>query len=129
MPDINEVCTAAANAVSSIAGLRCKAKVRYRQADQDCIVTGLDDDKVEAELANKYGAAFVSVPSIGVGIGILGLAGVELRLPGLSMLSLFGEARYGYSAQFTQIEGAGDEDLEVDNLGGLGVHGGLRFSF
>jgi hypothetical protein len=92
-------------------------------------INDFDDDKVEAGLAKKYGTPFVSVPSIGVGIGILGLAGVELRLPGLSMLSLFGEARYEYSAQFTQIKGVGDEDLEVDNLGGLGVHGGLRFSF
>jgi tRNA-specific 2-thiouridylase len=28
-------------------GLRCRAKVRYRQADQDCVVTALDDDRVE----------------------------------------------------------------------------------
>jgi tRNA-specific 2-thiouridylase len=28
-------------------GLRCRAKVRYRQADQDCVVTALDDGKVE----------------------------------------------------------------------------------
>ena len=28
-------------------GLRCRAKVRYRQPDQDCVVTVLDDDKVE----------------------------------------------------------------------------------
>ena len=28
-------------------GLRCRAKVRYRQPDQDCLVTALDDDRVE----------------------------------------------------------------------------------
>ena len=28
-------------------GLRCRAKVRYRQADQDCVVKGLDDNTVE----------------------------------------------------------------------------------
>jgi len=28
-------------------GLRCRAKVRYRQPDQDCVVTALDDDRVE----------------------------------------------------------------------------------
>jgi len=29
------------------AGLRCTAKVRYRQADQGCVVTALSDDRVE----------------------------------------------------------------------------------
>jgi tRNA-uridine 2-sulfurtransferase len=28
-------------------GLRCRAKVRYRQADQDCVVKALDDGRVE----------------------------------------------------------------------------------
>ena len=28
-------------------GLRCRAKVRYRQDDQDCVVTALDDDRIE----------------------------------------------------------------------------------
>ena len=28
-------------------GLRCRAKVRYRQADQDCVVKTLGDDRVE----------------------------------------------------------------------------------
>jgi tRNA-specific 2-thiouridylase len=28
-------------------GRRCRAKVRYRQADQDCVVRALDDDRVE----------------------------------------------------------------------------------
>jgi len=28
-------------------GLRCRAKVRYRQPDQDCVVSALDDDRVE----------------------------------------------------------------------------------
>ena len=29
------------------AGLRCKAKVRYRQADQGCVVTALDDNRLD----------------------------------------------------------------------------------
>ena len=28
-------------------GLRCRAKVRYRQPDQDCVVTALDEDRVK----------------------------------------------------------------------------------
>jgi tRNA-specific 2-thiouridylase len=37
-------------------GLRCRAKVRYRQADQDCVVTALDDDKVEVHFDERQKA-------------------------------------------------------------------------
>ena len=34
-------------------GLRCRAKVRYRQADQDCVVKALADDKVEVRFDDR----------------------------------------------------------------------------
>jgi len=37
-------------------GLRCRAKVRYRQDDQDCVVTALDDDKVEVRFDGRQKA-------------------------------------------------------------------------
>ena len=37
-------------------GLRCRAKVRYRQADQDCVVTTLDDDRVEVRFDERQKA-------------------------------------------------------------------------
>jgi tRNA-specific 2-thiouridylase len=37
-------------------GLRCRAKVRYRQADQDCMVKVLDDDKVEVQFDERQKA-------------------------------------------------------------------------
>jgi tRNA-specific 2-thiouridylase len=37
-------------------GLRCRAKVRYRQADQDCVVTALDDGKVEVHFDERQKA-------------------------------------------------------------------------
>ncbi len=41
---------------SLAAGLRCRAKVRYRQADQDCVVTALDDGKVEVHFDERQKA-------------------------------------------------------------------------
>ncbi len=38
------------------AGLRCRAKVRYRQADQDCVVRTLDGDKVEVHFEARQKA-------------------------------------------------------------------------
>ena len=38
------------------AGLRCRAKVRYRQADQDCAVRALDGDKVEVRFEARQKA-------------------------------------------------------------------------
>ncbi len=37
-------------------GLRCRAKVRYRQADQDCVVVALDDDRVEVRFDERQKA-------------------------------------------------------------------------
>jgi len=37
-------------------GLRCKAKVRYRQADQDCVVTIDDDDGLEVRFEDRQKA-------------------------------------------------------------------------
>jgi len=37
-------------------GLRCRAKVRYRQDDQDCVVKALDDDKVEVRFDGRQKA-------------------------------------------------------------------------
>ncbi|MCP4300959.1 MAG: tRNA 2-thiouridine(34) synthase MnmA, partial [Gammaproteobacteria bacterium] len=37
-------------------GLRCCAKVRYRQADQQCVVTALDDDKVRVRFSARQKA-------------------------------------------------------------------------
>ena len=36
--------------------LRCRAKVRYRQADQDCVVKSLDDGKVEVHFDERQKA-------------------------------------------------------------------------
>ena len=38
------------------AGLSLRAKVRYRQADQDCVVTGLDGNRVKVEFAERQKA-------------------------------------------------------------------------
>lgn len=38
-------------------GLRCKAKIRYRQADQDCTVNVLDDDRIEVCFDKQQKAA------------------------------------------------------------------------
>ena len=37
-------------------GLRCHAKVRYRQPDQACVVTTLDDDRVEVRFDERQKA-------------------------------------------------------------------------
>lgn len=37
-------------------GLRCRAKVRYRQADQDCVVTALDEDRIEVRFDERQKA-------------------------------------------------------------------------
>ena len=37
-------------------GLRCRAKVRYRQADQGCVVKALDDDRVEVRFDERQKA-------------------------------------------------------------------------
>ena len=37
-------------------GLACHAKVRYRQADQPCVVTALDDGQVEVQFAERQKA-------------------------------------------------------------------------
>ncbi len=37
-------------------GLRCKAKVRYRQADQDCVVTGRGDGALDVEFDDRQKA-------------------------------------------------------------------------
>jgi tRNA-specific 2-thiouridylase len=38
------------------AGLRCKAKVRYRQADQDCVVTALDRGRLDVQFDERQKA-------------------------------------------------------------------------
>lgn len=38
-------------------GLRCRAKIRYRQADQDCVATGLDNGKIEVHFDARQKAA------------------------------------------------------------------------
>ena len=37
-------------------GLAIRAKVRYRQDDQDCVVTGLADDKVKVDFSKRQKA-------------------------------------------------------------------------
>ena len=37
-------------------GLRCTAKVRYRQSDQDCVVNALDGDRVEVRFDERQKA-------------------------------------------------------------------------
>jgi tRNA-specific 2-thiouridylase len=37
-------------------GLRCKAKVRYRQADQDCVVTALEGGRIEVRFDDRQKA-------------------------------------------------------------------------
>ena len=37
-------------------GLRCTAKVRYRQADQDCVVTGLENGSIEVRFDTRQKA-------------------------------------------------------------------------
>ena len=37
-------------------GLRCKAKVRYRQADQDCVVTALDEGRLDVRFEERQKA-------------------------------------------------------------------------
>jgi tRNA-specific 2-thiouridylase len=37
-------------------GLRCTCKIRYRQSDQDCVVTGLEDGKLEVHFDQRQKA-------------------------------------------------------------------------
>ena len=92
-------------------------------------INTFDTDKVEAALEARFPGASASVPSVGGGIGIQAVVGLDVTIPSTPALSVYGEARLGYVAQFSQIQGVGDEELKVENLGGVTLHGGLRLSF
>jgi len=99
-------------------------------------INTFDGNDVERALELRNPGTLYSAPSVGAGIGVLALVGLDVGIPGVEWVSFFGEARFGYSAQFSAIEetntaGGIDEntDIEVDNLGGISAHGGVRFHF
>lgn len=75
----------------------------------------VDADKIEEESSDTK-----VINDVGAGIGILGLVGVEVPLG--ERFAIFGEGRLGYDAQFVD-----DGDLSIENLGGFGTLGGVRF--
>lgn len=78
----------------------------------------IDSGKIERE---RPGVSTVS--DFGVGIGILGLAGLDV--PIANGFTVFAEGRAGYDVQVTSE----DDDIGADNLGGITGMGGVRYSF
>jgi hypothetical protein len=89
------------------------------------------DDSLYRALAGGGGISFIDIQNIGVGIDVAGIAGVALQIPGAKWMQLYGQAKFGYHAVFsTTITNIGGIDsLEVLNLGGINVGGGVRFRF
>jgi len=87
------------------------------------------DDRIYQAVIALPGV-FGSIRNIGVGVEGIGLVGVGLQVPGVDFLSFFGEAKFGYNAVFPLIESnLGGDSLEVLNLGGINVGGGVRLRF
>ncbi len=86
----------------------------------------IDGDKIE----QAHGPGTVVISDVGSGFGIIGFIGIEA--PVTPALTIFAEGRLSGDYQFTKTENlntAGEEELEVENLGGVGFLGGLRFRF
>ncbi|MFQ5728844.1 MAG: outer membrane protein [Waddliaceae bacterium] len=89
----------------------------------------IDGDKIEQTLS-QGNTTLVVVSDVGAGFGLVGLIGIEA--PVSSDLIFFAEGRISGDFQLTQIEGlntAGEEEIEIENLGGVTVLGGVRFRF
>jgi len=78
----------------------------------------IDGDKVEEERDDLS-----IITDFGVGVGVLGLVGVEVPLG--QTVALFAEARAGADFQLTGESG----ELDAVNLGGVSGLGGIRFRF
>jgi hypothetical protein len=89
----------------------------------------IDSGKVERAWEKDSDVDFASVSPFGVGLGVLGLLGVEFPLG--STVALFAEGRAAISFQLTEtsknFESSGD--IGVENLGGFSGIGGLRVRF
>jgi hypothetical protein len=72
----------------------------------------------------------VDVTDFGLGLGVLGLAGVEV--PVSKTIALFLEGRAGVDFQLTSQTNSSDSssgDIGVSNLGGFSGLGGVRVQF
>jgi hypothetical protein len=80
-------------------------------------VNVIDEDEIEDAMPG----AFV-ISEVGVGVGALGILGIEIPLG--DHFALFGEGRAGVEVQLTDAGG-----VDVENIGGVGGMFGLRIRF
>ena len=88
---------------------------------------GLNINVIDSTRVEHHSPTISNVSSVGTGIGLLGLAGVDVPLGDRS--SLFGEARGGGDFQFTNTKSGGSDHIDVANLGGVSGLFGVRVRF
>ena len=88
---------------------------------------GLNINVIDSDRVEHHSLSIRSVSTVGTGIGLLGLAGVDVPLGDRS--SLFGEARVGGDFQFTNTKSGGTDHIDVANLGGVSGLFGVRVRF
>jgi len=102
--------------------LRPEGVSPYIGAGLGLSVNSFDENQVE-----KKRPSFKVKTDLGVGFGVLALAGVEV--PVGDRLAFFAEGRVSADFQVTKTDKSGGDDTDIENIGGITGLGGIRLRF